>query len=125
MMRENDAICVKIQTMITFVVRGISEKDTQGGAGSKFVRGDSREIRVTSTAKHAKMVIKRRYMVESLTRSLVVEVFGGVAIEKVSGDMESFYPIHWWHDVLEKKSTHDVIGGADHTLNFSILLRSV
>jgi hypothetical protein len=35
------------------------------------------------------------------------------------------YPILWWHGGLKQQSTNNVVSGAQHTLNFTILRRGV
>jgi len=51
-MTGNDgAIGVAIKANVALVMRGVAKKDTQGGAGSKFMRGCSGEVGVTLTTK--------------------------------------------------------------------------
>ena len=57
-MTGNDgAIGVAIKANIALVIRGVAKKDTQGGAGSKFMGDCGGKVRVTFTVKDPKMLI--------------------------------------------------------------------
>jgi hypothetical protein len=49
---DDDAVSGEIKTPVTFVVSGVSEKNTSGGIGCQFVDGFDREIRIAGTTEH-------------------------------------------------------------------------
>jgi hypothetical protein len=57
MLRDDDVVGGEIKTPVTFVVSGVSEKNTSGGLRCQFVSGISREIRIAGTTKHAQVLI--------------------------------------------------------------------
>lgn len=57
MARYNDFIRVAIKTEIALVMQRITKENTQGGAGSKFISGSGRKVRIALTPKHTQVVI--------------------------------------------------------------------
>jgi hypothetical protein len=49
---DDDAVSGEIKTPVTFVVSGVSEKNTSGGIGCQFVDDFDREIRIAGTTEH-------------------------------------------------------------------------
>jgi hypothetical protein len=50
---DDDVVIGEIKTPITFVVSGVSRKDTSGGPGCQFVSGFGGEIRIAGTTEYA------------------------------------------------------------------------
>jgi hypothetical protein len=46
-----------IETKVALVVRGIPEKNVEGGAGRKFVGGSGRQVGITGATKNTEMLI--------------------------------------------------------------------
>jgi hypothetical protein len=46
-------------------------------------------------------------------------------VQQVCGGVETLYPILWWHGSFKQQSMNNVVGGAQHTLSFTILRTDV
>jgi hypothetical protein len=46
-------------------------------------------------------------------------------VQQVCGGVKALYPILWWHGSLKHQSENNIVGGAQHTLGFTILRRGV
>jgi hypothetical protein len=54
---DDDVVGGEIKTSITFVVNGVSEKNTSRGPECQFVSDFGREIRIAGTTEHEQMLI--------------------------------------------------------------------
>lgn len=59
MLRDDDAVRTVIEALESLVIRRLAEEDTHGGTRSEFVGGGGIEVRIASTAKDTKMLIRR------------------------------------------------------------------
>jgi hypothetical protein len=125
MARNDDPIGGHVEASITFVFRRVTKKRAQHGARHKFVGGDGREVRITTTSKNPKVVIGGWGAKKRMVRGGEIESFGGVSVDEIGGGMESFDPIVWGHAGVEEKGADDIVNGPDRALGFAILLGCV
>jgi hypothetical protein len=71
------------------------------------------------------VLIGRRCVVEDGVRTGGSDGFHRKTVQQVCGGVETLYPILWWHENLKQQSTNNVVGGAQHTLSFTILRTGV
>lgn len=60
MPRNYDPVGGPVKTVVAFVIWGIAEKDAQGGARGKFMRGCGGKVRIAPATKHTKVIVSRR-----------------------------------------------------------------
>jgi hypothetical protein len=53
MSRDNDVVSGEIETLIAFVISGVSEEDTMSGLEGQFVGNLCGKVGIANTAKHA------------------------------------------------------------------------
>jgi hypothetical protein len=54
---DNDVASGEIETLVAFVIDGISEENTTDGSGGQFVSDFGGEIRIAGATKHAQVLI--------------------------------------------------------------------
>ena len=101
MLRDDDPVGGPFKAAVAFVVRRITEEDTQGGARSEFVWGSSRQVRITTT-KDTKMLISGREAKKSLMRSVEVKCLGKENVEEHGGSGKCLNPICRWNTRLKQ-----------------------
>jgi hypothetical protein len=125
MSRDDDVVGGEIKTPVTFVVSGVSEKNTSGGLRCQFVSGISREIRIAGTTKHAQVLIGGGNSMEGEVWTGRANRLGGEAVQQICGGVEPFYPVASQNRSLKEQGTHHIIDGANDAFGFTILRRSV
>jgi hypothetical protein len=55
--RDDDIVGGVIETPVAFVIGGVSEENTSGEPGCKFMSGFGREIRIVGATEHAQVLI--------------------------------------------------------------------
>jgi hypothetical protein len=55
--RNNNIVVGEIKTSVTFVISGVSEKNTSCGTRFQFVGGFDREIRIVGTTEYVQVLI--------------------------------------------------------------------
>jgi hypothetical protein len=99
---NNDSVGGLVETAVAFVVRRITEEDTQGGAGCEFVWCSCRQVRITTTTKDTKMFICWRRAKKSLMGSVEVECLGRENVEEHGGSRKCLNPIRRWDTCLKQ-----------------------
>jgi hypothetical protein len=118
---DDDVVGGEIKTLVTFVVSGVSEKNTSGGPGCQFVGGFGGEIRIVGTTKHAQVLIGGGNSMEGEVRAGCADRLGGEAVQHICGGVELFYPVASHNRSLKKQGTQHIIDGVDDALGFTIL----
>jgi hypothetical protein len=90
---DDDMVGGDIKTVVAFVFRQVTKKDTHGGAWGEFMGGSGRDVGIALTAKDTEMVVRWGATKECKMGSGVIEGAGGVEIEKVCGGLKSPNPI--------------------------------
>jgi hypothetical protein len=111
--------------VIPFVVQGIANENTPGGMGSKLMWGCRRQAGVVDTPKNPEMLVGRQCVVGGGVRTGGSDGFHRKMVQQVCGGVKALYPILWWHGSLKHQSANNIVGGAQHTLDFTILRRGV
>lgn len=122
---DENSISGEIQAPISFVIGGIAEEHTKGGARRELVGSSSREVRVAGASEDPKMIVGRGFPEEGEVGSTVGKGFGGETIQKVGRSLEAFNPIGSRKGGLEQHGANDVVHGADHAFCLAILRRRV
>jgi hypothetical protein len=125
MSRDDDVVGGEIKTPVTFVVSGVSEKNTSGGLRCQFVSGISREIRIAGTTKHAQVLIGGGNSMEGEVWTGRANRLGGEAVHQICGGVKPFYPVVSRNRSLKKQGAQHIIDGAEDALDFTIPWRSV
>jgi hypothetical protein len=90
---DDDVIGGKIETPVTFVVSGVSEKNTSSGPGCLFVSGFDGEIRIAGTTEHAQVLIGGGGSMEGEVWVGHDDHLGGEAVQQICAGVEPFYPV--------------------------------
>jgi hypothetical protein len=123
--RDDDVIGGEIKIPITFVVSGISEKNTSGGPRCQFMGGFGGEIRIEGTTEYAQVLIGGENSMDGEVWADRVDRLGGEAVQQICGGVEPFYPVASQNKSLKKEGAQYVIYGAEDALDFIVLQRSV
>lgn len=59
MTRDDDPMGGEIETLVPLVIRGVPKKRTLAERGGELMGGSGREVRVASTPKNSKVVVRR------------------------------------------------------------------
>jgi hypothetical protein len=59
MLGDNNVVGGEIQTLITFVINGVSKEDTPSGPGGQFVGSLCGEVGIANTAEHTQVLNMR------------------------------------------------------------------
>jgi hypothetical protein len=89
------------------------------------MRGCRGHVGIACTPKNPEMPIGRWCVVEGGVRTGGSDGFCRKMVQQVCGGVETLYPILWWYGSLKQQSANNVVGGAQHTLGFTIFRRSV
>jgi hypothetical protein len=125
MARDENPSGGKVKAPVPLVIRGVPEEDTEHGARVQLMRRSGGGVGVTSTPKHAEVIIPRRGTEEGVVRCGSGTGSGRKAVKKVGGGVQALSPEASWKRGLKQKSTHSVVGGANHPLSLAILRRGV
>jgi hypothetical protein len=123
--RDDDVGGGEIETPVSFVVSRVSKENTSGGPGCQFVSGFDEEIRIAGATKHAQVLIGGGDSMEGDVRTGRVDRLCGEVVQQICGGVESFYPVASWKRSLKKQETQHIVDGANDTLDFIVLRRSV
>jgi hypothetical protein len=85
------------------------------------VRRGGGSVGVTSTPKHAEVIVPRRGTEEGVVRGGSGTGSGRKAVKKVCGGVQALSPEAGRKRGLKQKSPHGVVGGANHPLCLAIL----
>jgi hypothetical protein len=102
MARDDDPVGGEIKAAIAFVIRGITKKDAQSRARSKFMWGSGSEIRIASTPKNPKFVVGRVSGMEGEVRCRQTQRLGGKTVDQIGGSGKSVHPIGGRHGGLKQ-----------------------
>jgi hypothetical protein len=91
--RDDDVVGGEITTPVTFVISGVSEKNTFGGTRCRFVSGFDREIRITGTTEHEQVLIGGGDSMEGEVWTGHADCLGGEVVQQICGGVEPFYPV--------------------------------
>jgi hypothetical protein len=125
MSRDDDVVGGEIRTSVTFVVCGVSEKNTSGGLRCLFVSSFGGEIRIAGTTEHAQVLIGWGDSMEGKVWVGHADCLGGEAVQQICGSVEPFYLVAIWNKSLKKQGAQHIIDGAEDELGFTVLQRSV
>jgi hypothetical protein len=100
--RNDDPIRGEVKASVAFVVRRVTEKSAQGGAGSEFVRGGGGKVGITCAAESPEIMIGGLGAMEGKEGSAHVKGFGGEAVQEVCGCSKRISPIGGGHGSLEQ-----------------------
>jgi hypothetical protein len=120
-----DDVVGKIETLIAFVISGVSEENTSGGLRSQFVSGFGGGIRIASATEHSQVLIGGGDSIEGKVWTGRANRLGGEAIQQICGSVEPFYPVSTRDRNLKKQGTQHIIYGAKNALGFTAMRRSV
>jgi hypothetical protein len=121
MARDENTSGGKVEAPVPLVIRGVPEEDTERGARVQLVRRSGSSVGVTSTPKHAKVIIPRRGTEEGVVRSGSRTGSGRKAVKKVGGGVQALSPEASRKRSLKQESAHGVVCGANHPLGLAIL----
>ena len=122
---DNEAICGEVKAAISFVVGGITEEDAACGPRGEFVRGSGGGVGVTSAAENPKVLVGGCCAEKCSIRAGGADRLRGEAVQQVCGSVETFRPVAPGKGSLDQQGANNVINGANNTLSFTILRRSV
>jgi hypothetical protein len=122
---DHDTIGGKVKAAVPFAVWGIADEDTPGGMERKLMWGCRGQVGVAGTPKKLEMLIGRWCAIEGGVRTRGSDGFHQKMVQQVCGSVETLYLILWWHGSLKQQSANNVVGGAQHTLGFTVLRRGV
>jgi hypothetical protein len=122
---DHNTISGKMNVAIPSMIRGIADENTPGWMRRKLMWGCRRQVGVVGTPKDPKMLVGRRCVVEGGVKIGGNAGFCWKMIQQISSDVEALYPILWWHGSLKQHSVNNIVGGAQHTLGFTILRRAI
>jgi hypothetical protein len=88
---DDDVVGGEIKTPVTFVVSGVSDKNTSGEPGCQFVSRFGGEIRIAGTTEHAQVLIGGDDSMEGEVWAGRVDRLGGEAVQQICGGVEPFY----------------------------------
>jgi hypothetical protein len=90
---DDNVVGGEIKTPITFMVSGVSKKNTSGGSGCQFVSGFGGEIRIVGTTEYAQVLIGGDDSMEGEVWTGCTDRLGGEAVQQICGGVEPFYPV--------------------------------
>jgi hypothetical protein len=122
---DHDAMDGMIKATMPFVVWGVADENTLGGTRRKLMRGCHEQVGVAGTPKDSEMLVGRWCVVDGGVRIGGSDGLRQKTVQQVCGGVEILYPILLWHGCLKQQSTNNVVGGAQHTLGFTIFRRGV
>jgi hypothetical protein len=122
---DDDGIGGEIETPIAFVIDRVSEEDTSSGPGCQFMRCLDGEVGIAGITKHSQVLIGGSDTVESDRRVGCVDHFAGKVVQQIYDSVEPFYPVVSQERSLKEQGANHVINGAESTLDFTVLWRSV
>jgi hypothetical protein len=125
MSEDDDVIDGEIETPIAFVIGRVSEEDTSGGPGCQFMRCLGGEVGIAGATKHSQVLIGGGDTVESDIGVGCADRFAGKTVQYICGSVEPFYPVASRGKSLKEQGANHVINGAESTLGFTILRRSI
>jgi hypothetical protein len=114
-----------VKTPVAFVRARITEEDTCGRAGRKFVVSCGGLIRVTQTAENTESSIVRCGAIEAGVGYGKTDRLRWADIDEIGGRSNSFSPVRWGHRRLEKERAGDVVNGAYSTFGLAVLSRGI
>jgi hypothetical protein len=88
---DDDVVGGEIKTPVTFVVSGVSEKNTSAGPGFQFVSDFGEEIWIAGTTEHAQVLIGGGDSMEGEVWTGRVDRLSEEVIEQICGGVEPFY----------------------------------
>jgi hypothetical protein len=83
--------------------------------------GSGREVRVASTPKNSKVVVRGGGAKQSRKRSGVRNRLGGEAVEEVGGSDQALSPVASGKGCLEQQGTHDIVRSTNCALSPAVL----
>jgi hypothetical protein len=125
MSRDSDVNGGEIKTLIAFVIGRVSEEDTSGGPGCQFMRCLGGEVGIAGATKHSQVLIGGGDTVESDIGAGCMDHFAGKTVQQICDSVELFYPVPSRERSLKEQGANHVINGAESTLGFTVLRRSV
>jgi hypothetical protein len=93
--------------------------------GANLCRAIADKLGVASIPRNPEMLVGRWCVVEGGVRTWGNDIFCRKTVQQVCGGAETLYPILWWHESLKHQTANNVVGGAQHMLNFTVLRRGV
>jgi hypothetical protein len=122
---DDDVIGGEIKTPIAFVIDRVSEEDTSGGPGCQFMKCLGGEVGIAGATKHSQVLIGGGDTVESDIGAGCTDYFAGKTVQQICGSVKPFYLVASWERRLIEQGANHVINGAESTLGFTVLRRSV
>jgi hypothetical protein len=122
---DDDVIGGEIETPIAFVIDRVSEEDTSGGLECQFMRCLDREVGIADATKHSQVLIGGVDTVESDIGVGCADRLSGKIVQQICDRVEPFYPVANQERSLKEQGANHVINGAESTLGFTVLWRSV
>jgi hypothetical protein len=122
---DDDVIGGKIETPIAFVIGRVSKEDTSGGPGCQFMRCLGGEVRIAGATKHSQVLIGGGDTLESDIGAGCADRFAKKTVQQICGSVEPFYLVASRERSLKEQGANHVINGAESTLGFTVLRRSV
>jgi hypothetical protein len=122
---DDDVIGGEIEAPIDFVIGRVSEEDTSGGPGCQFMRCLGGEVRIACATKHSQVLKGGGDTVESDIGVECADRLAGKTVQQICGSVEPFYPVVSRERSLKEQGGNHVINGAESTLGFTVLRRSV
>jgi hypothetical protein len=81
MSRDDNVGGGEIETLVSFVISGVSKENTSSGSGCQFGSGFGREIRIAGATKHVQVLIIWGDSMESDIRTGCADRLGGKAVQ--------------------------------------------
>jgi hypothetical protein len=125
MLGDDDVIGGEIETPIVFVIGRVSKEDTSGGPGCQFMRCFDEEVGIAGATRHSQVLIGGGDTVESDIGAWCADCFAGKTVQQICGSVKPFYPVASRERSLKEQGVNHVINGAESTLDFTVLRRSV
>jgi hypothetical protein len=125
MSRDDDVIGGEIETPIAFVIGRVSKEDTSSGPGCQFMRCLGGEVGIAGTTKHSQVLIGGGDTLESDIGAGCADRFARKTVQQICGSVEPFYLVASRERSLKEQGANHVINGAESTLGFTVLRRSV
>ena len=125
MTRDDQSVGREVKAAVSFMMSRVSQKNTHGGLGRKFVAGCSRQVGVAFATEDAKMIIGGRSPKKGMVRGGGSNRLGGQNVDEVGGCLQGFDPEGGWKGCLKQKAANNIVDGTDDALSLTVLGRGV
>jgi hypothetical protein len=103
MSKDDDVVDCEIETLIAFVIGGVSKENTSGGPGCQFVSSFGREIGIAGAIEHAQVLIGGGDSMLDQVWTGCADRLGGKMVQHICGGVEPFYSVASWNRNMKEQ----------------------